>query len=155
MNHEAYCAQILKVTEGESFISIGDKQLAKQLNPSYYSDLMEGRALSLPDLFSQRDFGIYAVFRLREVKFKLEERLVIKALEQLQSGIKQINRFLESSRIDRVEIVVPLKGRSLKKSELLFVGTPLDSNRYCLHFNGQENVFIEEQGRYPVSILFL
>jgi hypothetical protein len=155
MNHEVYCAQILRVTEGESFVSVGDKQLARHLNPSYHSDILAGRAMSLPDLLSQRDCGTYVAFRLREVKFKLEERLVVKALEQLRSGIKQIKQAFKSSEIDRVEIVVPLKGRPLKKQELLFVGAPLDSNRYFLHFNGQENVFIEEQGRYPVTILLL
>lgn len=155
MNHEVYCAQILKVTEGEAFVSIGDQQLARHLNPSYQSDLLAGRSLSLPDLFSQRDCGTYVAFRLREVKFKLEERLVLKALEQLRSGIKQLKRAFQYSEIDRVEIVIPLRGRPLKKEELFFLGAPLDFNRYSLCFQSQEQFFIEEQGKYPISVLCL
>ena len=88
MTHETYCADKLRLFEEEQFIAIGDESVARILNPTYEEDLRNGRAERLPDLLSTKREGSETFFRLREVKFKLEDRLVRKALTQLVSGIK-------------------------------------------------------------------
>ncbi len=155
MNPEAYCADILRVTEGEVFLSVGDKQLAQYLNPSYKTDICLGKGLSLPDLFSSTSIGNRTLFRLREVKFKLEERLVTKALEQLKSGLRQMQYLIPEAIVDRIEIVLPLKGRGLKKEEHKFLGTALNINRFILIGEDKEAITIGEGISYPVSILLL
>lgn len=132
MTHETYCADKLRLFEGEQFIAIGDESVARILNPTYKEDLRNGRAERLPDLLSTKREGCETVFRLREVKFKLEDRLVHKALTQLASGIERLHRSMGTLHIDRVEIVVALQGRALKPPEKKFLGEELGPNRFRL-----------------------
>ncbi len=156
MNSEAYCAQVIQLTEGENFLSVGDNQVASLLNPHYAAELKLGRGLSLPDLLSQTQTETGPVFRLREVKFKLEKRLILKAIRQLKTGVELLKKGIVEAKIDRLEIVIPLQGRALKKWELPFLGMALDSNRYCLKM---EEISMEEPELWkegvPLSILLL
>lgn len=155
MNYEAYCADILKVTEGEMFISVGDEKLAPLLNPTFQADTQAGKALSLPDLLSTRSQDGKVTYRLREVKYKLEERLVEKALQQLQSGVLHMERLFSQCLLDRLEIVIPLHGRRLKKEECKFLGLPLATNRFHLRKGQDEPVYLDLRFSTPVTVLLL
>lgn len=155
MTSEAYCAQRIKLIEGEVFLSIGDEELDRFLNPHYLTDKKLGTTMGLPDLLSTRKVNDRLSFRLREVKFKLEHRLVIKALKQLNAGIRQLNLLFDSPEIDRVEIVVPLKGRNLKKNELGFLGDPISPVRFSLNWNHGLKPFEKDFSLYPVTILMV
>lgn len=154
MTHETYCADQLRLIEKEQFIAIGDEHVARTLNPAYDVDLRNGRAERLPDLLSIKREGGETLFRLREVKFKLEDRLVRKALTQLASGIERLRQSMTSPIIDRVEIVVALQGRALKVPEREFLGEALASNRYRLKL-GEPLPLRVERLSCPVTVLLL
>jgi len=155
LTYESYCAEILSVTERESFLSIGDGQVAEYLNPTYHSDIRIGKALSLPDLLSTSVVRDKLCYRLREVKYKLEERLVLKAVAQLRTGCSQVRRLFPDSFVDRLEIVIPLKNRNLKKDELNFLGSPLNSNRFLLKIRESEGIRIDQDHPVPITVLIL
>ena len=136
--------------EAEQFIAVGDERVARILNPAYEEELRNGKAKRLPDLLSVKWDGSETRFRLREVKFKLEERLVRKALTQLASGIDKLRESLVSPTIDRVEIVVALQGRALKPPEKKFLGEALAPNRFRLQFDEETPPIA-----YPVTVLLL
>lgn len=155
MTYESYCAEILSVTERETFISIGDGQVAQYLNPTYHADARVGKALSLPDLLSTSRVQDKLCYRLREVKYKLEERLVLKAVDQLRTGCSQVRNLYPDSVVDRLEIVIPLKDRKLKRGEFHFLGSSLDSNRFLLKTRDREVVHLDESNEVPITVLIL
>ncbi len=120
MKAEAYCATQLKVLEAEHFIAVAEEKPGRKA----------------PDLLSYRRDGNCLSFRIREVKFKLEERLVKKALAQLESGLEQMGEYPAPS-IDRLELVVALQGRKIKTPEKCFLGAALSENRFELLLGGQ------------------
>jgi len=152
---EDYCAQMIRVTEGESFLSVGDEELVHYLNPNYSLDRLAGRALKLPDLLSVYREQNRQVFRLREVKYKLEERLILKALKQLESGSRQMQLIFNQPRIDRIEIAIPLRDRRLKKEETQFLGTALTANRFDLNLDVRSSFFKNPLVLPPVTVLLL
>ena len=87
---------------------------------------------------------------MREVKFKLEDRLIRKALKQLKSGLELLVNSVPSAEVDRLEIVLPLKERHLKKPELSFLGAQLCFNRYELKYDG--NTFLENQNGNLIGV---
>ncbi len=111
MNAEALCAQQIAFLEGERFVCVAERKDGGKF----------------PDLVSQTPEGAY---RLREVKYKLEARLVRKALAQLEAG------FDEYPGIDRLELVIPLQGRKLKEPEKAFLGAPICERRHELILEG-------------------
>lgn len=145
--NEKYCAERLRLSEGEQFFAIGDSQLNKFLACA--------ESPSLPDLLSFRKVDEKMCFRLREVKFKLEDRLVTKAVRQLRSGLEWIHRKFDSPSVDRVELVIALKQRSLKKNERRFLGTELGPDRYELHVGGEIQTVTVDGVIYPVSLLLI
>ena len=153
MTHEAYCAQWLRLRENEVFVSIGDAELERFLNPSFERDRKLGATMGLPDLLSKYQREQETFFRIREVKFKLEQRLVVKALTQLKSGIRQLNLVLDAPQIDRVEIVVPLHGRKIKKNELAFLGEEISPGRFELNWKNGFADWELEFSFCPVTIL--
>jgi len=156
-NREKYCATQLRLIESEQFVAVGDARLGRLLNDRYAQDLAEGRMLSLPDLLSLRFEPTKGetFFRLREVKFKLEIRLVEKALQQLQSGLEWVSRRFDAPAIDRVELVVALNGRALKPTERPFLGAALGPERYQLVINGSAQTLNHREQSYRVSVLLL
>jgi hypothetical protein len=126
MKAEAYCASQLQFLESERFLSVGEQR-------------PEGR---YPDLVSQ--FG--SCYRIREVKFKLEARLVRKALSQLEAGLRAVE-----GEVDRLELVIALQGRRLKDPEKVFLGSPLSDRRYELLLDGTACRI----ANHPVSVLLL
>lgn len=155
MTHEAYCADILRLTENESFISVGDSQLGPLLNPKYEADTLAGKTLSLPDLLSVNKQNSKVYYRLREVKYKLEDRLVHKAIEQLKSGLLQTRELFPGCEFDRLEIVVPLRQRKLKIDEVRFLGSPISNSRFFLKLQNEEPVFLDSSNSSPITILLL
>lgn len=155
MTSEAYCAQIIKLTEGEVFLSVGDEEVDRFLNPHYLSDKKLGTTMGLPDLLSTSETNEQVSFRLREVKFKLEHRLVEKALKQLNTGIRQLNLLFDSPKIDRVEIVVPLKGRSLKKEEFNFLAEQISPVRFFLNWKIGLEALEKDFSSHPVTIMMV
>lgn len=150
MTPEAYCAQLLSSFEGEQFLAVGE-EVAKKLNPNYEVDRRKGAGARLPDLLSAKA----ATYRLREVKFKLEEALIRKALEQLKSGVRHLQDTIEGSVVDRLEIVIPLRERKMKPDEKMFLGKDLGSSRFRLRLKG-EPVSVRIKGeRYPITVLVL
>jgi hypothetical protein len=133
--------------------------LVRYLNPNYSSDRLAGRALKLPDLLSVFQDQNRQVFRLREVKYKLEERLILKALRQLESGSRQMNLIFNQPRIDRLEIAVPLRDRRLKKEEIKFLGSALTANRFELELEldlqGLNHSFKNHLGLPSITIVLL
>lgn len=134
MNTERYCAEQIRLKENETFLAVAGKAGAR-FDPNFSQLRAEGAALRLPDLFSVTSASRY---RVREVKFKLEDRLVRKALTQLEVGARQVLDRIPESIIDRLEIVVPLRGRELQENEKKFLGKGLDANRYSLLLDGAE-----------------
>ena len=159
MNHEAYSALQLKLLEAEQFLAIGDEAVARALNPTYVDDVRAGRAESLPDLLSLKSMDGSRRLRLREVKFKLEERLVVKAVTQLESGLRLLRQnrsgLAPALEIDRTEIVVVLRDRKLKSQEKPFLGEPLGPNRFELRLRGKPCRLGEGDRSYPVTVLLL
>lgn len=155
MTPESYCAQTIKFIEGEVFLSVGDEQVDRFLNPHYLLDKKLGTTMGLPDLLSTSKTKTQVSFRLREVKFKLEQRLVMKALKQLNTGIRQLNLLFGSPIIDRVEIVVPLRGRNLKKDEFKFLGEPISPIRFFLNWKAGLESLEKDFFAYPVTVLML
>ncbi len=153
--YEKYCAERLRLREGEQFFAVGDASLNQFLNPAYEEDLDLGRTVSLPDLLSFKSVNAQMCFRIREVKYKLEERLVAKAVNQLRSGLEFIHRKFDSPVVDRVEIVIPLNGRRLKKDELPFLGPELEPSRHELRIAGQSQVLTAHTKRYSVTLLLI
>lgn len=135
MNQEKYCARHIGVIEGETFLAIASN-VGRNLHPEFTSERKQGRALRLPDLLSVKREGLGSVFRLREVKFKLHEALVRKALGQLQVGVEQLQQREKDPVIDRLEIVVPLQNRTLSDAERRFLGEPLGGSRFQLMLSG-------------------
>lgn len=134
MKAEAYCASQLKVLEAEHFLAVAEQTPGRKA----------------PDLLSYRRDGNCLSFRIREVKFKLEARLIEKALAQLESGLEQIGEY-PAPAIDRLELVVALQGRKIKAPEKCFLGTQLGENRFELLLNGQPC----RLRSYVVTVLFL
>lgn len=134
MTDENYCAERLRLLEGEYFIGVGDARVAAVLNPRHREDRREGKGEPLPDLLSVKKADGKTLFRLREVKFRLEERLVAKAIRQLQSGAAHLRSKSRAPEIDRLEIVIPLRGRKLKPGELGFIGEQISLSRFELRF---------------------
>lgn len=149
-NHERYCARQLALQEAEEFLAVGDA-VYKVLNPDHEADRAAGRANRLPDLLSVRYTADGPRFRLREVKFKLDRTLVEKAVGQLSSGLAHWQQVAPERRVDRVEIVVPTRGRPLKAPEEIFLGRDLGRGRRALQLDGREIVL----AGLPVSVLFL
>lgn len=112
MRAEGYCATRIQFLEGERFLEVAKQKPGRKF----------------PDLVSKTPEGKY---RLREVKFKLEERLVRKALAQLEAAAT------DYAKLDRLELVIALEGRRLKPPELPFVGEPLANFRYVLLLDGR------------------
>ena len=133
MSHESYCADRLRSLEGEEFLAVGDDALARRLNPRFEEDRRHGRAERLPDLLSIKD----GAYRLREVKFRLEEKLVAKAVSQLRRGAE-----LLGEPVDRLEIVVPLYGRALKPAEQALLGARVESERFRLAMDSAITVLL-------------
>jgi hypothetical protein len=134
MKAEAYCALQLRFRESEHFLAVAEERGAEKA----------------PDLVSVRREGDRILFRIREVKFKLEDRLVRKALSQLESGVRQLGEY-PSPEIDRLELVIALQGRKLKEPEKGFLGRPLSDSRYELLLDGRPC----EVASRPVSVLLL
>lgn len=155
MNYESYCARMIKITEGENFLSVGDEKLERYIQLK--SGIRENgvQKLSLPDLLSQTQMGQVTFFRLREVKFKLEERLVLKAIRQLQVGVRELKKLFEVVAIDRLEIVIPLLERKLKADESCFLGSALDANRYLLKLDRLTPQIQAWDLDVPISVLLL
>lgn len=151
---EVYCARLLGAIEGEEFIAVGDA-VAEKLNPNYERDLRLGRAVPLPDLLSTCRSGDVSTYRLREVKFKLHEKTIGRALEQLRSGVRHLRRGVSECPVDRLEIVVPLRGRRLKSAERLFLGKPLGPGRFRLSRAGSPVSLRISRRYYQVSVVLL
>lgn len=134
MKAEAYCALQLEFRESEQFLAVAEERTEERT----------------PDLVSVHREGERLFFRIREVKFKLEDRLVRKALTQLESGVRQLGQF-PSPEIDRLELVIALQGRKLKEPERGFLGLPLSDSRYELLLNGLPCKVLS----HPVSVLLL
>lgn len=132
MTHESYCAAILEFQESERFMAVGDEALARLLNPRRDRDLAEGKEPSLPDLLSVKEVDGKVVFRLREMKFKLEKRLIAKALSQLESGLRKLREAFPGAIVDRVELAVALRQRDFKEPEKKFLGESVGPNRFVL-----------------------
>jgi len=153
--NEKYCAERLRLSEGEQFFAVGDSQLNQFLNPHYAEDTECGHTESLPDLLSFKTVEAKMCFRVREVKFKLEDRLVAKAMRQLRSGLEWIHRKFEAPAVDRVEVVIALKDRRLKPDERNFLGPELAPDRYELRVDGEPQSVSVNGVVYPVSLLLM
>lgn len=150
MGLETHCAELLRLLEGEEILAVGE-DVARKLNPSYERERRAGAAKKLPDLWStKRAEGVY---RLREVKFKLHDALVRKALKQLRSGARQLRRHVPRASIDRIEIVVPRGARGLKPPEREFLGRALGVSRYRLRLDGAAVSLRFAGKRVPVTVL--
>jgi hypothetical protein len=152
---EKYCAHLLGLWEAERFLAVGDERLSRCLNPSHLEGRRAGRSDSLPDLLSVKTEETGSLFRLREVKYKLEERLVAKALRQLESGIRCVQKAFGQPMIDRVEVVIVLRERKLKQIEREFLGERIAPYRYHLFFRGAFSQIDVEGREYPVTVLTL
>lgn len=155
MTDEAYCANQLRLLESEHFIAIGDANVAQTLNPAYFDDLRLGKAQPLPDLLSVKTAHNRNFFRIREVKYKLEDRLIKKALRQLASGLEWLSNATELPIVDRIEIVLPLRDRRIKAAELKFLGTPLNENRFELDYPENDCLKKRDGGLHLVTVLLL
>lgn len=134
MNSERYCAEQIRLHEGETFLAVASKA-GVRFDPKFQESRAQGAAIRLPDLFSVTSEARY---RIREVKFKLEDRLVRKALTQLEVGAKQLLERDPRIQIDRLEIVVPLRGRKLQSDEAIFLGRSVGPNRHILTLDERE-----------------
>jgi hypothetical protein len=150
MNVEESCAQHLRIREAEEFLAVGER-VAHVLNVNYERDREAGRTRSLPDLLST----VGGFFRLREVKFKLDEKNVRKAVAQLRSGARYFGRRRPESSLDRLEIVVPLGARRLKAPETEFLGPVLAGDRFRLVLDGRLVNVTFKGKRVPVTVLVL
>lgn len=154
-NLEKHCATWIRLTEGEQFLGVGDARLGPRLNEGFADDRARGKTVSLPDLVSIRSVGPQTVFRVREVKFKLELRLVQKAMRQLREGLDWVNHRFDSPGIDRVELVIALSGRTLKPEEQLFLGKGCGLNRHELLIDSVPQKITSNQVAYAVSVLLI
>jgi hypothetical protein len=143
MTHEAYCAAQLKFREAEHFLAVGDEAFGGAMGLA--------EPARFPDLLSVKSVNGRPLYRLREVKFKLEDRLIRKAITQLESGL----RLLPVREVDRVEIAVALRQRSLKPAEAAFLGEPLGENRYELRLDGESCRAVCGDRSYPVTAVLL
>lgn len=150
MYSESNCADSIRITEGEEFLAIAD-HVYPYLNPEYYTERKEGLSQKLPDLLSVKREGDKSYYRLREIKFKLEERLILKAKEQLQRGLEYLLLKDPTAEVDRMELVIALGSRKLKEAEKKFIGHSLGGMRYQLLLNSNP-VFIEH---IEVTLLFV
>lgn len=147
---EHYCAEQIRAWEGETFLAVAEAA-GMRLDPQFLLSRQRGKALRLADLFSVVRVNGVSRFRIREVKFKLEDRLVRKALTQLEIGARQLLAKDPTREIDRLEIVIPLQGRELKEGERHFLGKALSSNRWLLSFEDQSPHIVT----CPVTVLAL
>ncbi len=143
---EKYCAERLRLSEGEQFFAVGDGHLSRFLSVE---------AVSLPDLLSFKKVESSTYFRIREVKYKLEERLVTKAVTQLRSGLRWVNQKFDCPSVDRLELVVALKQRELKAAERRFLGAELGCDRYELHLAGRKQIVTDGERVHEVSVLLV
>lgn len=154
VSHESYCADCLAASEREEFLAVGER-VGPRLNPRYVSDRSEGKAESLPDLLSVKREGDHSRYRLREVKFKLDEAIVDKAVAQLASGARSLVALVPGAAIDRLEIAVPLRDRTLKAQEREFLGKAVAPGRYRLRRRGRAASLVAKGTRYPVTVVVL
>lgn len=153
--HEKTCAHRLAVLEGEEFFAVGDLPLGQLLDDHFDENLRRGLMVPMPDLLSVKVDGNRRVYRLREVKFRLERRLVERAVRQLQSGLDALRRRFPDAVIDRLELVIALDGRTLKPWERDFLGTALGHDRYELLLDGERKQLTQGQDGPVVSVLIL
>ncbi len=154
MYKENDCAKRIRLIESEEILAVADR-VATYLNPQYQLDRKEGRAPKLPDLLTSKRESNQSSYRLREMKYKLEVGLIQKAMEQLKTGAEYLLHKEPSAQIDRLEIVVPLQSRKLKKNEKELLGEPIDSFRYRFNLNGAP-AFVHALGKsYEVTLLLL
>lgn len=154
MNLERYCAEQIRLREAETFLAVSHTAGAR-FDPRFNQSRSQGQALRLPDLFSVVAKNGRPHFRIREVKFKLEQRLVVKALTQLEMGVNQLLSQNSENDIDRLEIVVPLRGRELKQEEKSFFGEPLEPNRYALVVDHKNARITHGDRSYEVTVLVI
>lgn len=154
-SREKYCAFRLEAIEGECFVAVGDVPLSRLLNARYVEDRAQGTLPSLPDLLSIKDEHSEARYRLREVKFKLERRLVEKALRQLRRGLEAVYQRFPATKVDRVELVVALQGRALKTAEFAFLGASLGPDRFELMLDEVPQTLVHGDQVHTVSVLLL
>lgn len=148
MYSENNCAASIRLVEGEEFLAVARRVY------SFFDAEDQIDARKLPDLISVKREGDKTYYRIREIKFKLEERLIVKAINQLKMGAECLLKKDPNAQIDRLELVIALEGRKLKEDEEKFIGNALGGMRYQLVIDDKTAEFVLNQIKYDVTLLF-